>query len=83
MKTGARRLMCSLGPQGPLLAVTAASVLLSVQLQSRAQNAREQPTLDAKMHVVQNSTSEATTNPIQTKGDQVVNIKHSAQSATV
>jgi hypothetical protein len=56
--------------------VAAASISLALQLQSGyAQNASEQPTLDAKMHTVQNSITDATTSPIQDKGGKVVDVK--------
>src|SRR6266498_106773 len=52
--------------------VAAASISLALQLQiGYAQNASEQPTLDAKMHTVQNSITDATTSPIQDKGGKV------------
>lgn len=56
--------------------VAAASISPALQLQSGyAQDASEEPTLDAKMHAVQNSITDATTTPIQDKSDQVVNVK--------
>jgi len=56
--------------------VAAASISPALQLQSGyAQNASEQPPLDAKMHAVENSITDATTSPIQDKGGQVVNVK--------
>ena len=60
----------------PLLLVTAASVLLSLQLQiGYAQNASVQLALDKQTPAVQNSIADATTTPIQDKGGQEVNVK--------
>jgi len=59
----------------PFFLVAAASVVLALQLQSDyAQNTRE-ITLDTKTNAVQNSTTDATTSPIQDKGGQVVDVK--------
>src|SRR4051794_1794800 len=71
----ARKSSTSRGRRAPLLAATAASFLLLLQLQSYAQTVREQPTLDNKTHAVQNSVTDATTSPIQGKGDQIANVK--------
>ena len=54
----------------------AASILSALQLQiCYAQDTNEQLTLDKKTHAVQNSTSDATTSPIQDKAGHVVNVK--------
>lgn len=60
----------------PLFLITAASVLLVLQLQNcYAQTASEQPAVDAKAQGVQNSITDATTSPIQGTGAQVVDVK--------
>ena len=54
----------------------AASILSALQLQiCYAQDTNEQLTLDKKTHAVQNSTTDATTSPIQDKAGHVVNVK--------
>ena len=56
--------------------VAAASISTALQLPSgHAQNASDHPTLDPKKPAVQNTMTDTTTNPIQDKGGQVVNVK--------
>ena len=60
----------------PLFLVAVASISLALQLQiGYAQNESEQPTLDSKMHAVQNSITDPSPSPSQNKGDQVANVK--------
>ena len=78
-KTAASKLTSRLVAQRhrlPLFLIVAATILPPLQLQiCYAQDANEQPPLDAKMHEVQNSNTDASTSPNQNQGGEVVNVK--------